>query len=134
MQLLSPNRMRGRMGALTSTIWAIPAGNSPLIVGWLTDKVFANPLAIDRAMAMALGVAGFCAAGSGIYAWRQARLTESGSSRGEAVALRDQTVAVVKLLEIINVEHKGFQGPRSLVGENLVESTRLNDIDGNRPA
>jgi len=75
-QLISPNRMRGRLAAVTSMIWAIPAGNGPVIVGWLTDRIYQDPLAIGKSMAVTLVIAALSATAFGVLCWVQARKSE----------------------------------------------------------
>lgn len=76
MQLIAPNRMRGRLAAVSSLIWATPASMGPVIIGLLTDRVFKDPLALGDAMAVTLGSA--CALGvlAGVFAWREAKAFE----------------------------------------------------------
>jgi hypothetical protein len=57
-------------------IWAIPAGNGPVIVGWLTDRIYQDPLAIGKSMAVTLVIAALSATAFGVLCWVQARKSE----------------------------------------------------------
>lgn len=80
MQLIAPNRMRGRLLAVSALIYATPGSLGPVIIGILTDRVYKDPMALGEAMALTLGsacVLGVCA---GIFVWRQA-VTFEGEAR-----------------------------------------------------
>lgn len=76
MQLISPNRMRGRLAAVTALLYVIPSSTSPVIIGLFTDRVFEDPMALGKAMAITLGSACFLGTFAGLYAWRQAKAFE----------------------------------------------------------
>lgn len=84
MQLISPNRMRGRLAAVSALIYVIPASMSPVIIGLFTDRVFEDPMALGKAMAITLGSACFLGTFAGLYAWRQAKALESRESFAKA--------------------------------------------------
>jgi len=77
-QLFAPNRMRGRVAAVTSMIYVIPAGLGPVTVGFLTDYVFEDPQKLGVAMAITMGGAAMIGVLAGLNALRQARSFEEG--------------------------------------------------------
>lgn len=76
MQLIAPNRMRGRLAAVSSLIFATPASMGPVAVGYLTDHVFQDPMALGKAMAIVLGGVGAAGIFAGLLARREATLLE----------------------------------------------------------
>jgi hypothetical protein len=86
MQLISPNRMRGRLAAVTALLYVIPSSTSPAIIGLFTDRVFEDPMALGDAMAITLGSACFFGAIAGLFAWRQAKALEARQGPGRADA------------------------------------------------
>ncbi|MBD3761946.1 MFS transporter [Sphingomonadaceae bacterium G21617-S1] len=76
MQLIAPNRMRGRLAAVSSLIFATPASMGPVAVGYLTDHVFQDPMALGKAMAIVLGGVGVAGIFAGLLARREATLLE----------------------------------------------------------
>ncbi len=85
-QLIAPNRMRGRLAAVSALIYATPGSTGPVIIGLMTDRVFEDPMALGQAMAITFGAA--CAIGTigGILAWRQAVALEGRSEAPSAGA------------------------------------------------
>jgi MFS family permease len=75
-QLITPNRMRGRIAAVTTLIYVIPAGLGPVAIGYLTDHVFKDPMALGKAMAIVMGTSSACALLAGVFAWSVARRIE----------------------------------------------------------
>lgn len=88
MQLIVPNRMRARLLAVSALIYATPGSLSPGIIGFLTDSVFEDPMALGQAMALTLGGACIIGVFAGLFVWREARLFEDGN-RAEAAAGKD---------------------------------------------
>lgn len=97
MQLIAPNRMRGRLLAITSLLYATPGSLGPVIIGLLTDHVFDDPLALGRAMAITLCSACVIGVFAGLLVWREAVAFEREGDRDEG--------AMVPLLHH-PVEHK----------------------------
>lgn len=81
MQLIAPNRMRARLLAITALIYATPGSLGPAIIGFLTDRVFKDPLALGEAMAMTLGSACIIGVFAGLFVWRQAIAFEGEAKR-----------------------------------------------------
>lgn len=86
MQLIAPNRMRGRLLAVSALIYATPGSLSPFIIGLLTDRVFKDPMALGPAMALTFGTA--CAIGlfAGLLVWRQSISFENAARHDADVA------------------------------------------------
>jgi hypothetical protein len=76
-QLVTPNELRARMSAVTSTLCVIPAGLGPVLIGLLTDHVFHNPAALDRAAAIVMGGIGIVGLAGGMVALGVARKLEA---------------------------------------------------------
>jgi len=75
-QLITPNRMRGRIAAVTGMIYVLPAGLGPVAIGYLTDHVFTDPMALGKAMAIVMGTSSAIALLAGVFAWSVARRIE----------------------------------------------------------
>lgn len=69
-QLVTPNRMRARIAAITTALYVIPAGLGPVAIGYLTDQVFGDPMALGKSMAIVMGGSATLAVLSGLAAWR----------------------------------------------------------------
>ena len=83
MQLIAPNRMRGRLAAVSALIYATPGSLGPVFIGVLTDRVFEDPMALGEAMALTLGSACVLGVVAGFVVWRQAVAFE-GNARERA--------------------------------------------------
>ena len=91
MQLIAPNRMRGRLAAVSALIYATPGSLSPVVVGLLTDHVFQDPMALDRAMAITLGTVCLLGVFAGWFARRAAKSLEDETERSAGSADASQS-------------------------------------------
>jgi MFS family permease len=84
-QLIAPNRMRGRLAAVSSLIYALPASMGPVAIGFFTDFVFEDAMALGKAMAIILGGMTFVGIFAGLLARREATLLENETEREQVV-------------------------------------------------
>lgn len=85
MQLIAPNRMRGRLAAVSALIYATPGSMGPVFIGLLTDHVYEDPMALGKAMAIVFGCTCVLGTIGGVLAWRQAVALEGRTERAQAV-------------------------------------------------